>query len=218
MAGSLTKFPLAVDSFEQKLDALASDIPYLKRIQALQLKENKTPTEVDELTGLLIQYKNKMFLAQDYNQLTEAMTEMQRWLKTQTETWLLNAQNEFAAFIDGKKTEINTEQNNVVSQINTSKTDAINSVNSTATTAQSSIQSTKDSALIAIEQKKENILNYMDSATAGQIRNDIGLLTELTTTEKASLVKSINEINGKRLFHVGTTPPTDTNLLWIDTR
>ncbi len=217
MAGNLTKFPLDIDSFEKKLDILISDLPYMRRIKSLQEKDQLTPTEADELTSLLIQFKNKRFTAQDYNQLTEAMVAMQTWLKNNTEDWLTNAQNEFSSYIDNKKDEIITEQANVVNTINTTKNDAINSINTVKMNAESNIQTTKDSALMAIENKKENILTYMDSTTAGQIRNDIGVMGELTTTAKESLVAAVNEVNAKQAFHVGNTPPSDTSILWIDT-
>lgn len=66
-----------------------------------------------------------------------------------------------------------------------------------ANTATTNIQTTKDSALIAIEQKKENVITYMDSTTAGAIRNDMGVMGDLATTDKTSLVKAINEVGNK---------------------
>lgn len=61
------------------------------------------------------------------------------------------------------------------------------------------ITQNKDDALTAIEKKKENIIEYMDGATAGQIRNDMGVMGELTTTDKSSLVNAINEVNAKEV-------------------
>src|SRR5690606_27929613 len=41
---------------------------------------------------------------------------------------------------------------------------------------QAEVDTAKNNALIAIEQKKENVIEYMDSTTAGAIRNDIGVM------------------------------------------
>lgn len=65
--------------------------------------------------------------------------------------------------------------------------------------AKNSIDSTKDNALILIEQKKANIIEYIDSTTAGAIRNDMGDLLELETNTKLSLVEAINEVLSKQL-------------------
>lgn len=61
-----------------------------------------------------------------------------------------------------------------------------------ASDAVTSIQTTKDQALIDIEQKKQNVIDYMDSTTAGELRNDIGILGDLLTTDKTSLVNATN--------------------------
>ncbi|WP_244209292.1 hypothetical protein [Paenibacillus ferrarius] len=61
-------------------------------------------------------------------------------------------------------------------------------------TKQNEINATKDAALTLIEQKKNNIIAYMDGTTAGAIRNDMGDLTTLTTTDKTSLVNAIKEV------------------------
>ncbi|MGG3891997.1 tail fiber protein [Metabacillus fastidiosus] len=52
----------------------------------------------------------------------------------------------------------------------------------------------KDNALIAIENKKKDIITYMSSTDAGSIRNDIGVMGELPTVDKTSLVNSIKEV------------------------
>lgn len=78
---------------------------------------------------------------------------------------------------------------------------------------QTSIQTAKDNALIAIEQKKENIITYMDSTTAGQLQNQIGVIGDLTTTNKSSLVNAVNEINSNytKTIPYATTSGTANN-------
>lgn len=61
------------------------------------------------------------------------------------------------------------------------------------------INTTKDSVLASIEAKKNNVIEYMDGTTAGAIRNDIGIMGELDTSEKTSLVAAINEVNSKEV-------------------
>lgn len=214
---NLSVFPNGgIDQFLKHYDALASDIPFLKRIRELQYKENKTPSENNELTNLISQYRDKLFLANDLNHLQDAIMNLQSFFLSSVDGYILNKQSEFNAYVNDKKNEIASEQTATIDTINATKTDAVNSISATKTTAENNIQSTKDAALISIEQKKENILNYMDSTTAGQIRNDIGIKNELATTDKSSLVAAINEVNAKEFIHIGTTPPSNTSLLWID--
>lgn len=73
-------------------------------------------------------------------------------------------------------------RDNVVGYINTMKTE---------------VDTAKDQALIAIEQKKNGVIDYLDGTEAGEMRNDIGVMADLTTIEKDSLVLAINEVNAK---------------------
>ena len=214
---NLSVFPSQIDTFIAHFDAIASDIPYLKRIEELRMKENKTPAEQTELTDLITAYRDKLFLAQDLNKLQDAIVNLETFFTANVEDHIQEKQKEFQTYIDNKTNEILSQQNTAINTINTTKADAVNKVNLTVTNAETSIQNTKDSALIAIEQKKENILTYMDSTTAGQIRNDIGVMGELTTNDKSSLVAAVNEVNAKNPIHIGTTPPSDTSVLWVDT-
>lgn len=61
----------------------------------------------------------------------------------------------------------------------------------------STINQTKDSALVAIENKKNSVIEYMDGTTAGALRNDIGVMGDLATADKRSLVGAVNEIKSK---------------------
>lgn len=73
-------------------------------------------------------------------------------------------------------------RDNVVGYINTMKTE---------------VDTAKDQALIAIEQKKNGVIDYLDGTEAGEMRNDIGVMADLTTIDKESLVRAINEVNAK---------------------
>lgn len=83
-------------------------------------------------------------------------------------------------------------RDNVVGFINTKQSEMQTYVDN----AVNSVNTTKDNALIAIEQKKNNIIEYLDGTTAGQLRNDIGIMGDLLTTNKNSLVDATNEVLG----------------------
>nr|WP_211749707.1 phage tail protein [Paenibacillus sp. Marseille-Q4541] len=63
----------------------------------------------------------------------------------------------------------------------------------------------RDNALIAIDQKKNAIIVYLDSLEAGKLRNDIGVMAELNTNAKNSLVAAVNEVNSKAPTDASTT-------------
>lgn len=56
----------------------------------------------------------------------------------------------------------------------------------------------KNNATKEIQDRKDEVIDYMDSTTAGAIRSDIGIVKELNTENKDSLVGAVNEINEKQ--------------------
>lgn len=67
------------------------------------------------------------------------------------------------------------------------------------------VDTAKDNALNAIEQKKNGVIDYLDGTEAGEMRNDIGVMADLTTVDKESLVRAINEVNAKSPADASTT-------------
>lgn len=67
------------------------------------------------------------------------------------------------------------------------------------------VDEARDNALIAIDQKKNAIIVYLDSLEAGKLRNDIGVMAELNTNAKNSLVAAVNEVNSKAPTDASTT-------------
>ncbi|MGD6876758.1 tail fiber protein [Bacillus infantis] len=187
-------FPVAIDEFIEHYELSSSDRPLLERFQILSLKQQLTPAEADELSTINGQIRNKLITAEDFNKLQDAIKNVQTFFRDETDGYIKTKQDEFNAYIDTKTTEINNHTNTKSTEIT-----------STATSATNTIQSTKDSALISIEQKKENIIAYMDGTTAGAIRNDIGVMGDLATTNKTSLVNAINEVNSKSPDDASTT-------------
>lgn len=68
----------------------------------------------------------------------------------------------------------------------------------------------QQSAIQEIENKKQSILAYLDDTNVGSIRNDVGDMTTLTTTNKTSLVTALNEVKG--LADLTAKTPTWTNI------
>jgi hypothetical protein len=62
-----------------------------------------------------------------------------------------------------------------------------------------SITTATNNALAALDAKKASIDLYMDSTTAGAIRSDMGVMGDLTTTDKSSLVNAINEVKANSI-------------------
>ncbi|SCG82733.1 hypothetical protein DW1_1160 [Proteiniborus sp. DW1] len=167
-----------IDQFDELQDLRWSDLQYLNEYRELKMKKNDgLPIDQNRLDELEEIFKNKIVTSARWNKFQNALVGMQTFIKNEVEEFVLDKQQEITDYTNTKKTEIEA----------------------TVINAQNSINTSKDNALISIEQKKENIIEYMDSTTAGQIRNDIGIMGELTTTDKSSLVNAINEVNTKEV-------------------
>lgn len=188
MSYGRSTFPESYDSFKELYDLPPSKIKDAQRYQLLRSQESLTPEELNELNQLSIDLQNYIISPESHNHLTDAMTGVQKFFNENVQGFISNKQGEMNTFVDGKKTEINT-------YTNTKTTEITNLVNQKTV----EINETKDSALQSIEQKKENIIDYMDGTTAGKIRNDIGIMGDLSTKDKSSLVNAINEINAKEV-------------------
>lgn len=171
MANSST-FPNEIDSFLTHSEILASDIPYVTRFQELKLKQNRTQIEETEFASLSTQLRNKFISADDFNKFQDALVNMEVFIKDNVEGYIEKKQTEFNTFVNTKKTEVNTTVNN----------------------GSSAISSAKDAALISIDNKMSSVITYLDSTTAGKLRNDIGVLDNLKTSVKTSLVSAVNEV------------------------
>lgn len=217
------------DVFKEKYDVSPDKEILVDEYYALWKMKDRTTLEEDRFNQLAIELEPYLYTAEHINHYQDAMSNVQKFfventqghidgLKVETRDYVDGKQQEMDTYVDGKKIEINQSQADMFNYTNLKKSE----VEATVTNGQTSINTTKDSALIFIEQKKENIIEYMDGTTAGQIRNDIGVMGDLTTTDKASLVNAVNEIDNKigislgLRINVGNTQPTDT-VFWLDT-
>lgn len=180
MAYGLSSFPESYDNFRQLRDLPPNKIQDAQRYQLLKAKEVLTTAESTELNQLTVELQDYIISPVRWNHMSDALIATQKTFSTDVTT-----------YFQGKQNEINTFVNTRSSELQSTQTSAINTINST-----------KDSALIVIEQKKENIIDYMDSTNTGQIRNDLGIMGDLTTTDQTSLVDAINEVNDSLSTHV----------------
>ncbi len=133
-------------------------------------------------------------LAKELNTLTEKTN------KTPTE---IDRQNYLVTLLESKiprsidynnmaSALINTQKqvkDSIVPYVESKKTEITNLTE----TKKTEINTVKDNALLTIEQKKANIIDYMDTTTAGAIRADIGVMGESNVTG-ASLIEKTNNL------------------------
>lgn len=159
------------DTFAKLYDLDPSQMQKALRYQQLKVTpESQTSAEEKiELTNLEVELQNYIISPDRWNHFADSLRAMQVFIKTEVEDYVLGKQGEIADSV-------------------------LTFTSVTVPAAQGEIQVSKDGALAAIEKKKENIIDYMDATTAGKLRNDIGLMPELTTVDKSSLVKALNEV------------------------
>ncbi len=73
----------------------------------------------------------------------------------------------------------------------------------------------KDKVEGRLEQRLQEINTYLDSTDAGDMRTDIGVMADLSTTNKSSLVNALNEVNNKPSIHIGVNAPANGEF-WLD--
>lgn len=139
-------YPTTLDSFIEKHEILASDIPNIQRYQTLLLKSPRTSAEEDEFSNLKITLNDKLVSSEDWNKLQDAITNMESYLTSSIDTHMTTTIANADADIDAK------------------------------------VQSVKD---------------YLDTTSAGSVRNDLGILTDLTTTDTSNVIHAVNEVKSE---------------------
>lgn len=73
------------------------------------------------------------------------------------------------------------------------------------------MQTTIANADSDIDIKVQSVKSYLDTTNAGSIRNDLGLPTDLVTTDKSTVVNAVNEVKGQINTHsTNTSNPHST--------
>ncbi len=90
MANNLSVFPTAIDTFQRHYDIGATDIANLKTYQELRQKDTLTSAEIETMNSLYSVLRDKLFLAEDFNKMQDAITNLEDFFKNQTEVYISN--------------------------------------------------------------------------------------------------------------------------------
>lgn len=102
-------FPDAIDQFIIYEDIQERDLSDIRRYQELRVKDNKSSAEIAELGELNERHRGKIPLAQDFNKFSNALVQMQIFMKQHVEVYLLGKQEEWEDYIEEKKSEVTSE-------------------------------------------------------------------------------------------------------------
>lgn len=84
----MSVFPEQIDTFQSHYDVGATDIINVQRYQTLRTKDSLTSAEAQEMNTLYSVLRDKLFLAEDFNKLQDAITNLETFFKYQTETYI----------------------------------------------------------------------------------------------------------------------------------
>ena len=89
-ANNLSVFPTAIDMFQRHYDIGATDVANLKTYQELRQKDTLTSAEIETMNTLYSILRDKLFLAEDFNKMQDAITNLEDFFKNQTEVYISN--------------------------------------------------------------------------------------------------------------------------------
>lgn len=89
-ANNLSVFPTAIDTFQRHYDIGATDVANLKTYQELRQKDTLTSAEIETMNTLYSILRDKLFLAEDFNKMQDAITNLEDFFKNQTEVYISN--------------------------------------------------------------------------------------------------------------------------------
>lgn len=89
-ANNLSVFPTAIDTFQRHYDIGATDVANLKTYQELRQKDTLTSAEIETMNTLYSVLRDKLFLAEDFNKMQDAITNLEDFFKNQTEVYISN--------------------------------------------------------------------------------------------------------------------------------
>jgi len=102
-------FPNEIDVFKQKFDIPNSMMPSVVRFKQLKEKSSLTSAEQTELNNLIQELDNYLFTPEDWNKFTDALVNMEIFIKDNVEGYVTQKQNEIQTYIDTKQQEFNAE-------------------------------------------------------------------------------------------------------------
>lgn len=88
MANNLSTFPEQIDTFITHYDISAADVLIVQEYQGLRAKSSLTSAELERMNNLLSALRNKIFFAEDFNKLQDAITNLESFFKYQTEDYI----------------------------------------------------------------------------------------------------------------------------------
>ena len=88
MADNLSTFPKQIDTFITHYDISATDVLVVQEFQELKAKGSLTSAELERMNNLLSTLRNKIFFAEDFNKLQDAIVNLEDFFKNQTEDYI----------------------------------------------------------------------------------------------------------------------------------
>lgn len=107
MANNLSVFPEQIDTFQSHYDVGATDIINVQRYQTLRTKDSLTSAEAQEMNTLYSVLRDKLFLAEDFNKLQDAITNLETFFKYQTEVYISNLFTHYDLRMADMKQDVN---------------------------------------------------------------------------------------------------------------
>lgn len=150
-----SNFPEQIDTFLEHLDPQANELVKLQRFQALRFKATLTQAEVGELTILTNDLREKIFTAEDFNKLQDAITNMQLFFRDNVQGYIAQKQGEMELFITNKVADVTLICDDAIAEITRVKNEAVTSVNQK-----------KDETLALVAQKQNEIIQVAQDFTS----------------------------------------------------
>lgn len=103
----MSVFPEQIDTFQSHYDVGATDIINVQRYQTLRTKDSLTSAEAQEMNTLYSVLRDKLFLAEDFNKLQDAITNLETFFKYQTEVYISNLFTQYDLRMADMKQDVN---------------------------------------------------------------------------------------------------------------
>ena len=107
MANNLSTFPEQIDTFITHYDISAADVLTVQEYQGLRAKSSLTSAELERMNNLLSALRNKIFFAEDFNKLQDAITNLETFFKYQTEDYISQLFTQYDLRMADMKRDVN---------------------------------------------------------------------------------------------------------------